>query len=404
MFWIRMAWAQLWRRKLRTGLLLFALSAAWAILLFFRGLADEGYDQLAEILVQSRSGHVVIQPVGADPLHPEIFIPDTRPLRATAPAGIRIQERLFFSGLLQTEDHKALFQAGTAGAWPLCFLHDGLLAARSRGHFWPEDDCVALGSGLAGRLRVSAGDRILLHALGPLGMIHRKVLVCAILDSGDPRIDAQGVFADIRQLREWYGLPYAAHQVALYDTPATAFALARDLRLRLNRPDLEIFTWREHLPMAAQFIDYHSVSVWIFQFIIFLIITISLVDAFFVSMMERRRELGILQAVGMSRSRLLRLVLLEGILLGLAAGLLGLAIGSALVAYGRFIGIDPAWFTGESGMEVAGGVFSGRIHARFPLATALWGFWGLLGLCLFSTLLPALRATWLKPVECLRRR
>jgi len=404
MFWIRMAWAQLWRRKMRTSLLIAALSVAWAILLFFRGLADEGYDQLANLLVRGLSGHVLIQPAGADPMHPEVFIPDTRPLRRALPPGIRVQERIFFPGMLQTDERKAIFQSGTADSWPLCFYYDGWLAARKSGFLWPAENCIAIGDAIASQLSVSTGDSLLLHAFGPLGAIHRKVTVCAILDTGDPRIDQQGVFVDIGQLRSWYGLPHAAHQIALHDDLGTAHALAARLRGQLARPDIEILTWREHLPMAAQFIDYHSISVWIFQFIIFFIIAISLVDAFSVSMMERRRELGILQAVGMRRSRLLALVLLEGILLGLAAGALGLLLGGALVTYGRVIGIDPSWFTGESGLEVAGGVFSGRIHARFPVSTSLWSFPALLLLCLTSTFVPAFWATLQKPVQCLRRR
>lgn len=404
MFWIRMAWAQLWRRKMRTALLLFALSVAWAILLFFRGLAEEGYEQLADLLVQGRSGHVIIQSVGTDFLHPENFISDTQPILRVLPNSVRIQQRLFFSGLLQTDERKALFQSGTADAWPWSFYHAGLLDSRKEGFFWPAQDCVVLGAKLASQLQVAFGDAILLHAFGPLGVIHRKGVVCAVVASGDPRIDEQGVFVDIEQFRNWCGLPHAAHQIALYDAPSTATRLAHHVRALLNRSDIEIRTWREHLPMAAQFIDYHSVSVWIFQCIIFLIIAISLVDVFFVSMMERRRELGILQAVGMGRVQVLRMIVLEGILLGITAGVLGLILGSLLLAYGSFIGIDPSWFTGESGLEVAGGVFSGRIYARFPVATSLWGFWALLGLCLVSSFIPALLATLKKPVYSLRQR
>jgi putative ABC transport system permease protein len=45
------------------------------------------------------------------------------------------------------------------------------------------------------------------------------------------------------------------------------------------------------------------------------------------SVFERTREIGILRALGWRRSRIVRLILLEASILGLAGGLMGLAAG-----------------------------------------------------------------------------
>ena len=48
--------------------------------------------------------------------------------------------------------------------------------------------------------------------------------------------------------------------------------------------------------------------------------------------LERRRQIGVLKAMGLTRSRVLRVILLENTLIGLLGGLLGLAISALLVA------------------------------------------------------------------------
>lgn len=406
MFWIRVAFAQLMRRKLRTAILVLALALAWAVLLFFRGLADEGYDQLANLLVRTQSGHVVVMATGygADP-KPSTVIADTAPVLAALPDVTRIEERLFFTGILKSAGQIVYFHRGIAAPWPSTFYHGDLLSKRRAGDFPLSGEHVVLGGLLADTLAVTRGDRVVIQFSGPFGPVEKSVRVAAILDTGDPATDRGGVFLPLPVARAWFGLPHGAHQIALFTTPAGADTLASKLNANLPAAvGVEVLTWRQNLPMAAQFIDYHSSSVWLFQFIIFFIITISLVDAFFMSMLERRREHGILRALGMRRGVLVRLVATEGLLLGLFAGVLGLTLGSLAIFYGATVGIDPSWFTGESGLEVAGGVFSGRIHARFPVSTALTSGAALLALTVATMLVPAILASRVPPVVALRRR
>ena len=406
MFWIRVALAQLMRRKLRTAILISALALAWGVLLFFRGLADEGYDQLADLLVRTQSGHVVVMArgYGADP-QPSAVIADTAPILRSLPDVNRIEERLFFTGILKSAGQVVYFHRGIAAPWPSTFYHGDLMGRLRSGSFPSTGEHAILGGTLADTLAVTPGDRVVIQLAGPFGPVEKSVRVAAILDTGDPATDRSSVFLPLPVARAWFGLPHGAHQIALFTTPTGAEALAPKTRAALPAgADVEVLTWRQNLPMAAQFIDYHSGSVWLFQIIIFFIITISLIDAFFMSMIERRREHGILRALGMRRGTLVRLVATEGLLLGLFAGVLGLALGALAILYGATVGVDPSWFTGESGLEVAGGVFSGRIHARFPVSTALWSGAALLALTVVTMLIPAFLASRVPPVAALRKR
>jgi putative ABC transport system permease protein len=70
------------------------------------------------------------------------------------------------------------------------------------------------------------------------------------------------------------------------------------------------------------------------------------VSALFISVLQRRRELGLLRAVGASRGQVLGTVLAEAALMGLFGALIGFVLGLFIEWYTiRLILLDEAGFT-----------------------------------------------------------
>jgi putative ABC transport system permease protein len=69
------------------------------------------------------------------------------------------------------------------------------------------------------------------------------------------------------------------------------------------------------------------------QFVVGLVALLGVASALFISVLQRRRQLGLLRAVGASRSQVLRSVLAEAALMGLIGGVLGLAVGVGIEWY-----------------------------------------------------------------------
>src|SRR5205814_10447202 len=69
------------------------------------------------------------------------------------------------------------------------------------------------------------------------------------------------------------------------------------------------------------------------QTVVGLVALLGVVSALFISVLQRRRELGLLRAVGASRSHLLRSVLAEAVLMGLIGAIVGFLIGLMLEWY-----------------------------------------------------------------------
>lgn len=102
------------------------------------------------------------------------------------------------------------------------------------------------------------------------------------------------------------------------------------------------------------------------------------------SVRERINELGVMKAIGFTDAQVLSMVLAESLLIAFIGGLLGLAIGAAMVSAG-----DPT--------QGALPVFI------FPAKDQLVGLWLVILLGIVTGAIPAMQAMRLNPVDALRR-
>jgi putative ABC transport system permease protein len=109
---------------------------------------------------------------------------------------------------------------------------------------------------------------------------------------------------------------------------------------------------------------------------------IGIANIMLVSVRERTREIGVRRAVGATRSAILMQFLVESVVIAMLGGLIGLAIGGAIIALTR--AAAPTLPIRLSGWLVASAI----------------GFSGVVGVV--SGVMPARRAANLDPVEALR--
>ena len=112
-----------------------------------------------------------------------------------------------------------------------------------------------------------------------------------------------------------------------------------------------------------------------------LVAGIGIVNTILMSIIERRKEIGTLKAVGWTRYEIIKLIVFESLLIGVLGGVFGLALGY-LVDY---------LLLGALGLNFA-----------ITLPLILQAFFFALLLSLFAGAYPALRASSLDPVEALR--
>jgi ABC-type lipoprotein release transport system permease subunit len=108
------------------------------------------------------------------------------------------------------------------------------------------------------------------------------------------------------------------------------------------KPDLSVQKWDEVMPEAGMYTSAMNYYLMIFMVIILLALGFGIVNTMLMAVLERIKELGMLKAVGMSRKRIFRMIMLETVFLGLVGSMAGMAISYLLI-----------WWTGKTGLDLS---------------------------------------------------
>lgn len=359
---LTLAWRNLWRHPRRTLLTGLTVAFGQALLLVFLGLNDGGHLQMIEATVRMGSGHVLIEAPGYHRRRGvELALPAPAIERAAAWARTRpelvraVVPRAFASGLLSSADGAT--GASLTGVDPRVEASVSRFADRvTRGRFLEASDRAAavIGAGIARLLKAGVGSRVVLTGQEAGGGEIRSALlsIVGILSTGLPELDESLVLVPLPFLQEFLDLGGGVHQVALLlDDQAAAPAAAAALRAAL--PDLEVLSWAEANPQLAAFIRIDDAGNYLFDAIFFLLIGFMVLNTLLMSVLERRREFALLDALGLGPRRRFLGVVLEAAILAALASAAGLGLGFAGHTYFRVHGLPLRWFT-EQNLEAAG--------------------------------------------------
>lgn len=165
---------------------------------------------------------------------------------------------------------------------------------------------------------------------------------------------------------------------------------------REKKLGLRVLHWSDATGVVGELVGTAKVVLYVAVFIIFLVALIIISNATTLATLGRVREFGTMRAIGAHRSLVLGMVLVESLLLGLAFGVVGAALGATTVAVLGRLGI-PA------GSEFLNFVFSGpRLHPAIDGAGLVAALAVVIVVSAASSLLPALRATRVSPLAAMQ--
>lgn len=403
---LTLAFRNLWRNQRRTLLTLSAMVVSAALLILSLGVFSGMFVDMLASATEQYSGHLVLaQP--AYHLRRDLFasipaaVADLQDLR-DAPEITGRSPRLRSFGLLSYGDSSQPVEM--LGILPgreqqVTTLQHHLIAGR-----YPDDGdqrAALIGQGLAHKLKVQVGDALVFLTQAADGSIGNDlVVVSGIFATGDSRHDNNLVLAPLPWLQQVLVLPGRIHEVAMrIRSPMNAAQVAARLNPLLP-DDLEILDWGVLLPEMREAIAAYDVSRMIIVTILYLATGLGILNTFFMSVMERTREFGILMAQGMRPWAIRGLVLLETLLLGCIALAIGVASGALMTLYMQQVGIDLAGYI--TPVTYAGGTILPRLHAVFELGNFTVPAGMMLLVSLVAGFLPANRAARLDPVAAVR--
>ncbi len=157
-------------------------------------------------------------------------------------------------------------------------------------------------------------------------------------------------------------------------------------------PGYEVHTWEEVLPFVAQILGQQDFLFGILSGVFLASVLLGVVNVMLMNVLERVREIGTMLAVGMRRRSIIRLFLLEGLMLGLVGGVLGVLVGGAVTLWLNQRGILLPSPGASVDSVIRPFVTPGYLAYAVGVATGGAGL---------AALWPAWRASRLRPVEAL---
>jgi ABC-type lipoprotein release transport system permease subunit len=279
---------------------------------------------------------------------------------------------------------------------------------------------VVLGQSLARQIGVDVGDELVVIAQAQDGSLGNDLLdVVGIVKTQNNMIDRQTAIVPLQEAQFLGALGREVHELAIRTKqPDQAQAVADAVRTRLADRRIEaigddgepkkvgfaVQPWQDLVPEMNQMIQMSRSSIWIYYIIIYFIAALGILNTQRMSALERRREFGVIQAIGMSPGRLFGVVMLETVLLSMFGALLGVLAGGGLSIYHAAYGFDMGIFASHDTFSMLGVGMSAHVYFIVTLEGVLQPVLALLPVAILCGLWPALTSANLDPASAIAGR
>lgn len=262
---------------------------------------------------------------------------------------------------------------------------------------------VVLGQWLADDLGVTVGQAVTLTTRtqsGSFQVLDLEVVGTAL--SPDPSLNRSGVFVPLALAQDQLEMGGMATEVAVGLAPGTdVTTLARDLEtgLRQKGLDVRVLSWRDLAGPFLALTQAKQKGNGLVLFLVFVIAAVGVGNTMLLAFYERKTEIGMLRALGMSDRKLFWMFLAEAAGIGVIGSALGLALGAILVSLLVYIGVDFGFLIRQMdiGYRVSGVMYGAWSPSTFVQA----GIVGVL-LAVACAIGPTRRALRLPITESLR--
>lgn len=410
----RIAWRNLGRNPKRTLLAGGAIALGQFALILVNSLMGGFYQDMLQTVTGPMLGHVQIRhPDWREERAVDLCVDNLAAVReaiAALPAVDSVSPRLY-AAVLAASGEKT---AAPADAEPGMVVGVDPGVEGSRGglleHVLPADRPgpreVAVGRILANRLGIAPGQLLAVIGQDADGFPASDLFtVRAVTDSNVDLVRSMGIVMSLADAGEFLALPDQAHELVVRGHD---FGAAKDLAATLAAmPELagaEVLSWQEAAPQIVRLIAVKGWFDLVFLTIVFVAAAAGIANTSMMSAFERTHEFGMLLAVGARPRRLVRMVLIESVLLGLAGVAVGSALGALAVAITGQTGLNYAALGGHDAEAIAfkGISISFVVYPRLELRYVVHGVLAVTLTSLLASLWPASLAARLEPMEAMR--
>ena len=402
----KVAWRNIWRSKVRSFIVIGSIAVGiWAGLLII-GFSFGMNNERTASAIGTTSGHAQI--------HSEAF--DIEPLSGAVLGDESAVDQL------REEVERLPFVAGTAQRTVLQGMISSAKSARAIRIMgvWPEDERaqttlpmslvegdffesagrnrLVIGGKLANRLGLKLRSKVVLTFQDAEGTLSRASFrVSGIYKTLNATWDEFHLYVHHEDLELTLGVPLVHEVLVRYNE--TVDTDEKTIELASALPEgLSVMSWKQVNPELGFADDMLAIMLVLVLGIIMMALLFGIINNMLMAILERRRELGMLMAVGMNKRKVFLMILLETLMLGFVGGPIGIVLGDLSTRIMMRIGVDLT--SKEEGLAELGvqSIIYPEIVPEYYIIIAIM----VVTTALIASILPAVRALKLNPVEAIR--
>lgn len=207
-----------------------------------------------------------------------------------------------------------------------------------------------------------------------------------LLDLGSRELNRRYVYVDLRGAQSLLNIP---GRITNIDVAVGDIMRAEQIAARLRAQSGQLVeSWIQTNNQVFAAINNQNIMTLLIRVFVTVVVALGIASVLVVSVVQKRKEIGILRAIGATRAQMLRVFLLQGAIVGIVGALVGSALGLALV------GIFSRVLRSASGEPLFSIDFDPQLIGIFVAAAALLG--------LIAAVLPARNAAGLDPAQAIR--
>ena len=333
-----MAWRNLWRNKRRT--LITVASVFFGVLLatFMSSMQEGSYTSMIDNVVKFYSGYIQVQNeeywdnktinnsmVATSELYeitdaiPEISHVTTR-LESFA---LSSSESITRGSMIIGVDPEKENEITELQKWVV------------EGEYFNENDKgVLVGKELAKYLKMQVGDTLVMIGAGYHGVSAAgKYPIRGILKFPNPELNKQSVYMDLRDCQEFFSAEnLVSSMIIMVEDQYDLNAAMKKLNEQISSP-YAVMSWDEMQPELLQMIAGDRAGGQVMIAVLYLLIGFGIFGTIMMMVAERTREMGVMVAIGMQKTKLAGILFFETIYIGMIGVLVGFAGSVPLIGY-----------------------------------------------------------------------
>ena len=218
----------------------------------------------------------------------------------------------------------------------------------SLGNYFADNlkNSVVVGRKFAEKYRVSLHSKIVLSFVDMNGeQVSAAFRICGIFRTNNPIFDEMQMFIRATDARTLTGISQDdIHEMSiqLMDNEDKTVAKVQNQIAPMLQTSEVIRNWKEISPIMKLYTGFVQIELMVVVAVILFALGFGIVNTVLMSVLERKRELCMLMAIGMNRKKVMQLIITEGSILTMFGGFLGMLIALVIV-----------WITHKTGIDVS---------------------------------------------------